>query len=159
MSVKSSTKLYKIYELLGTGLYVGYAPVAPGTVASLATIPLYLILHRFHWAVYLGVMVLLFSIGIKAAGEIEKVVEQQDPGIMVMDEIVGYLLTLFLLPGTIWFIVGGFFLFRLFDIFKPLGIRRIDQSRNLGGFGAMADDALAGIYSNLILQGIYFFLK
>lgn len=138
---------------------MGYAPIAPGTIASLATIPLYLILHSFHWFIYLGVTLFLFAIGVKAAGVVEKIMGQQDPGIIVMDEIVGYLLTLFLLPKTIWLIIVGFFIFRLFDIFKPLGIRKIDQNPNLGGLGTMTDDAIAGIYSNLVLQGVHFFLK
>ena len=159
MITKPTTKFYKIYQMIGTGFYVGYTPVAPGTVASVATLPLYFILRFFPWTLYLGITLLLFLVGIKAANEIEKVLGQPDPGIVVIDEIVGYLLTLFLLPKTIGFVVGGFFLFRLFDIFKPLGIRKIDQNPNLAGFGTMADDAIAGIYSNLVLQVVHLLLK
>ncbi|HWP45554.1 MAG TPA: phosphatidylglycerophosphatase A [Candidatus Limnocylindrales bacterium] len=159
MITKPATKFYKIYHMIGTGFYVGYTPVAPGTVASVATLPLYFILRPFPWTLYLGITLLLFLVGVKAANEIQKVLGQPDPGIVVIDEIVGYLLTLFLLPKTIGFVVGGFFLFRLFDIFKPFGIRKIDQNPNLAGFGTMADDAIAGIYSNLVLQVVHLLLK
>jgi phosphatidylglycerophosphatase A len=159
MITKSTVKFYKIYQVIGTGFYLGYAPVAPGTLASAATILLYFLLQLFPWPVYLGITLLLFLVGVKAAKEIEKAIGQQDPGIVVIDEVVGYLLTLFLLPKTIGFVIGGFFLFRVFDIFKPLGIRKIDQNPNLNGFGTMADDAIAGIYSNLVLQVVHLFLK
>lgn len=156
MFVKSSPRFYKIYECIATGVYVGYTPIVPGTVASLVTIPLYLILNQLPGIAYLAIIILLFLVGVKATNEVERVIGQQDPSIVVVDEIVGYLIALFLLPKTFWVIVGGFFVFRLFDIFKPFGIRKVDRNPKLGGFGVMADDALAGIYSNLTLWVIYY---
>lgn len=70
----------------------------------------------------------------------------------MIDEIVGYLVTMLFLPLHWFFIILGFFVFRIFDIVKPYPIRKIDNNPNLRGFGVMLDDVLAGIYANIVLQ-------
>jgi phosphatidylglycerophosphatase A len=80
--------------------------------------------------------------------------KRDDPRI-VIDEIMGYLITMFWLPKTTLFIILGFFLFRFFDIFKPPPIRLLEKVK--GGYGVVLDDVLAGVYSNIILQIISYF--
>ena len=94
----------------------------------------------------------MFSIGVWFFHVTERDLGVHDyPGI-VWDEIVGYLITMFMAPAGWQWIVLGFVLFRLFDIWKPFPIRALER-RIQGGFGNMFDDALAGIYSLLVLQG------
>ncbi len=158
---------------LTTGLFSGFAPVASGTFGTLVGIPLYVGLMKLgallpsgwaRWIPYAAVSLVLFLLGIQGAKRIEDDSQEQDHGIIVIDEIVGYLITMAFLPFT-WqpfkwqWIVAGFFVFRFFDILKPYPIRSLDQNPNLKGFGVMIDDALAGVYGNLVLQAALLLLK
>jgi phosphatidylglycerophosphatase A len=96
-------------------------------------------------------------VGFFAAGSAEKILNQKDPGPIVIDEIAGMLITLIAAPPYIWVWVLGFFIFRFFDIAKPFPIRWIDANLN-GGAGIMLDDVMAGIYSFLVLQALLLFL-
>ncbi|PID58891.1 phosphatidylglycerophosphatase A [candidate division KSB3 bacterium] len=138
--------------ILSTGFLSGYSPIASGTAGTVAAIPLYLILLKLGWIPYLLISALLFGLGIQGANRIEQATGQQDHGIIVIDEIIGYFLTMAFLPQSGLFIILGFFVFRIFDILKPYPIRQIDLNPNLKGFGVMADDALAGVYGNIVLQ-------
>jgi phosphatidylglycerophosphatase A len=93
----------------------------------------------------------IFFIAVIAAGQAEKILDRKDPGVIVIDEIIGMLITLIAAPNNplIWLL--GFALFRFFDIFKPYPIRLIDQRIN-GGLGIVLDDVMAGIYSLIVLQ-------
>jgi len=139
------------YLLVTTGSLSGYAPVAPGTIGTLVAMPLYLLLARTDRIVYMLVTLILFVVGMQGADKIEEVSQQQDPGIVVIDEIVGYLVTMFMLPKGWLFPVVGFFVFRVLDIVKPYPIRQLDLNPHLKGFGIMVDDALAGVYGNILL--------
>ena len=86
------------------------------------------------------------------AGEAEKVFKKKDSRLIVIDEMAGFLVTLFLIPWNAKSIAAGFFLFRLIDIVKPFPIRRLE--RLPGGWGVVTDDVLAGIYANAILRVI-----
>ncbi len=138
---------------IATGAYSGYFPVAPGTAGTLVGVILYLFLYRLHPLFYLIIIILLFSLGVWLSGEAEKILNKKDPGYIVIDEIVGFMVTMFLLPEGVWFIIGGFFLFRLLDILKPF--QQIERIR--GGLGVMLDDIVAGILANLILQSFRLF--
>jgi phosphatidylglycerophosphatase A len=153
------------HAVLATGLFSGYSPVAPGTAGTVVAIPLYLLFVRTGWIPYVFVSLILFFVGIQGATRIEDAMQKQDPKIVVIDEIVGYLVTMFLLPqwGVFalfgfqipkqWVLpVLGFFVFRVFDIVKPYPARKLDENPNLQGFGIMIDDVFAGIYSNIVLQ-------
>ena len=142
---------------IGTGFGSGFSPFAPGTagalLASIIWIALYFLLP-FSWVLWLTaalVIVFIFA-GIWAADKLETY-WGEDPSRVVVDEMVGVWIALLAAPsGSVWYGLGAFALFRLFDIFKPLGIRRMESFP--GGFGVMMDDILAGIYSFVVLIGV-----
>jgi phosphatidylglycerophosphatase A len=147
--------LRKLAHFLAFGFGAGKAPVAPGTFGTLVGIAAYLLLQPLSALIYAVTVLALFALGVWLCQVTEQDLKVHDhPGI-VWDEIVGYLITMFMAPaGWIW-IVAGFFLFRLFDIWKPFPIRQLER-RIQGGFGNMLDDALAGLYSLAALQGIVY---
>ena len=137
--------------LIATGFYSGYLPKAPGTWGSLVGLLLFFLLHTLSLPVYLAVVAGLFVVGSFAAGEAEKILDNRDPGVVVIDEIVGMLITMIAVPATPLTMALGFILFRIFDIAKPFPVSFFDQ-RFHGGLGIMLDDVMAGIYALIILQ-------
>jgi phosphatidylglycerophosphatase A len=109
------------------------------------------LLHTLSLPVYLAIIAGLFVVGTFAAGEAEKILDNRDPGVVVIDEIVGILIALIAVPVTPLTMALGFVLFRIFDIAKPFPVNFFDQ-RFHGGLGIMLDDIIAGIYSLIILQ-------
>lgn len=150
--------LHKLARFFAFGFGAGKAPVAPGTFGTLVGIPIYLLLQPVSASIYAVAVLVLFGLGVWLCHVTEKDLGVHDhPGI-VWDEIVGYLITMFMAPnGWVW-IVAGFFLFRLFDIWKPFPIRQIER-RIQGGLGNMLDDALAGLYSLAVLQGAVYWMN
>ena len=144
-------------HLLALGFGTGLVPKVPGTAGTLLAIPLYIALVHLPWFVYLAITVLLFGAGVWLCGESARRLGVHDhPGI-VFDEIVGYLVTMFLVPtGWVW-IAAGFGLFRFFDIVKPWPIRWLDKHVQ-GGLGIMVDDLVAGLFSLIGLQVIAYLL-
>jgi phosphatidylglycerophosphatase A len=137
--------------LLATFGYVGLCPIAPGTAGSAAALVLYAALRYVGSPVIdLGVILLLFAVGCWAGSVAERHYGRTDPGAVVLDEVIGMLLTLWLVPVTWVGVVVGFLLFRTFDIVKPFPARQCERLH--GGLGIMADDAVAGIYGNLALR-------
>jgi phosphatidylglycerophosphatase A len=131
--------------------YVGYFPIAPGTAGSLAALALFAVIRWTGMpAVELGAIVAVFVIGVWAAHGTEIALGRKDPGIVVIDEVLGMLITLALLPLSIWGIVLGFLFFRVLDVIKPYPAAQLEHVH--GGMGIMADDAVAGIYSHLLLR-------
>ena len=145
-------KRFIIYTI-GTGLGSGYIPIAPGTAGSLIALLIYFLfpLSSVHW---LLISVLLFFVGVWVGSEIEKN-EGDDPGLVVIDEMVGQWLAVIFLPPTLVTLLIGFVLFRVFDIFKPYPINRSQKLK--GGWGIMIDDVLAGVYANIIIHAIYIY--
>ena len=141
--------------LIATGFYSGYLPRAPGTWGSLVGLLLFLLLHTLNLPVYIAVVAGLFVVGSFAAGEAEKILDNRDPGAVVIDEIVGMLITMIGVPATPLTLFLGFVLFRIFDIVKPFPVNIFDQ-RFHGGLGIMLDDVVAGIYSLILLQLLIF---
>ena len=137
--------------IIATGLYSGYLPKAPGTWGSLVGLLLFFLLHTLSLEIYLAIVAGIFLVGTFAAGEAEKIMDHQDPGLVVIDEIVGMLVTMIAIPATPLAMALGFALFRIFDIWKPFPVGFVDQ-RFHGGLGIMLDDIVAGIYSLIILQ-------
>lgn len=136
---------------MATGCYAGYSPVAPGTFGTLVAIPLCYLLSRLglvHGILFLG---LFTGFAVWMSGEAEKVFKKKDSSLIVIDEIAGLLVTLFLIPWNVKSVVIGFFLFRLMDIAKPFPIRRL-ETKLPGGWGVVGDDILAGIYANVALR-------
>jgi phosphatidylglycerophosphatase A len=140
--------------LIATGFYSGYLPKAPGTWGSLVGVLLVFLLNALSLQIYLSVIAGLFIVGSFVAGEAEKILDNRDPGVVVIDEIVGMLITMIAVPVTPLTMVLGFILFRVFDIAKPFPVNFFDQHFH-GGLGIMLDDVVAGIYSLIIMQLIF----
>ncbi|MBL7480063.1 phosphatidylglycerophosphatase A family protein [Legionella bononiensis] len=133
------------------GFGSGLMPVAPGTWGTLAAVPLYLLMMDTHWSVYLTLTVLAFILGVLVSDKVSRDLGVHDYKGIVWDEVVGYLLTMFLAPKGLCWMIAGFILFRLFDIWKPQPIRYIDQTVH-GGLGIMLDDVGAAVPAWLIMQ-------
>jgi phosphatidylglycerophosphatase A len=128
---------------------VGYAPFAPGTAGSAAGLLLWYFLPA-STAVQAGVIVALMVVGSLAGNVAERHFRKSDPGQVVVDEVMGMLITLFLVPVGWRGALAGFLLFRVADVIKPYPANRLE--RLPGGWGIMADDGMAGIYANLALR-------
>jgi phosphatidylglycerophosphatase A len=133
------------------GFGSGLMSVAPGTWGTLAAIPIYLLLSSSHWITYTIATFLAFVLGVWVCNKVTHDLGVQDYKGIVWDEVVGYLLTMFLAPHGVWWILLGFILFRIFDIWKPQPIRFVDQKIH-GGLGIMLDDVLAAVPAWIILQ-------
>lgn len=129
--------------------FVGYLPVAPGTWGTGAALLLVALL-RPSTPLYLAITLLAAALGTVAAHEAEKATGGKDPGHIVIDEFAGYMFSMALLPQSAGYMLSAFILFRVFDILKPLGLRRLEALG--GGPGIMADDVAAGILTNAVLQ-------
>lgn len=151
---------------------VGLLPVAPGTWGSLVGVGLYLVaraasvrdfasgalgtltatqLESLQTATLLVLVALLTLAGVWAATRAEKLLGRKDPGAVVVDEVAGQLITFAFVPfaSSAWVVILGFMLFRLFDIWKPYPVRRLEALES--GLGIMADDVLAGFYAAITL--------
>lgn len=146
--------MYTLIMFIATGFYSGYLPKAPGTWGSLVGVLLVFLLHALSLQIYLSVVAGLFIVGSFVAGEAEKILDNRDPGVVVIDEIVGMLITMIAVPVTPLTMALGFILFRGFDIAKPFPVNFFDQHFH-GGLGIMLDDVVAGIYSLIIMQLIF----
>ena len=138
----------KVLMAIASGLGLGYLPIAPGTWGTLLAFPIQLLLLQLNLTPLAHALTLfgLFFLGVGAAGSAEKILDRADPGLVVIDEVVGMLIGLIAVPFTLPAWVLAFFVFRFFDILKPYPIRLIDQ-RCHGGVGIMLDDVLAGVYT------------
>lgn len=139
------------------GFGSGLSPLAPGTVGTLAAIPLYLLLSGLSLPLYLLLLLIAVAVGVWLCGESAERLGVHDHGGIVWDEFVGFWITMLAAPAGWWWIALGFVLFRVFDIWKPWPIKRIDQQVK-GGLGIMLDDVLAGLYALLLLQTIAYFV-
>ena len=136
---------------IATVFKAGYVPIAPGTIGSVVGLLVFwLIKDSALFTVQMLVIGALFFVGVWASMIVEQDLERQDPGIVVIDEVVGMLISLMLLPATTTVIFLAFFLFRLFDIVKPYPARWCEQLS--GGWGIMMDDVVAGLYANVLIH-------
>lgn len=134
------------------GFGSGLSPIAPGTFGTLMAIPIVLVLQHFGFVVHAAFAVVAMLAGIYVCGESARRMDVHDhPGI-VWDEITGFTVTMLAAPSHWAWLLGGFVLFRFFDIVKPWPIREADHSLP-GGLGIMLDDVIAGVFSAAILFG------
>ncbi len=137
-----------LIKFFASGFFLGYTPFAPGTVATLLAILIYLVLPKnlFFYTIF---TLFIFFAGVYLAERAEKIFTQKDDRRIVIDEIACFFVVMFLLPPTYKFIILGFLIYRFFDIVKPF----FGRLGNLpGGWGIMLDDLFAAIFTNLILQ-------
>ncbi|MBF0275891.1 MAG: phosphatidylglycerophosphatase A [Nitrospinae bacterium] len=144
--MKQSLRNYHYF--VATGAHSGYFPVASGTAGTAAAIVLYYPLSFLPLWLYIIVVVFLYCLGEISADFVEYDLQEKDPSIVVIDEFLGYLVTMAFVPNTLFWIIAGFFAFRFFDIVKP-GLRKLEAIG--GGRGIMLDDVAAGIYAGTTL--------
>jgi phosphatidylglycerophosphatase A len=144
----------RLAVFLATAGYSGYFPIAPGTVGSAVGLLVYGVMRwlepPYFSSVEVAVIVALFVVGVWAGTTSERYFGGIDPGPIVLDEVVGMLITLAFIPVGITGAIVGFVLFRIFDVVKPFPARRLEALH--GGLGVMADDAMAAIYANVSLR-------
>ena len=140
----------KILLFLSTGFGTGFVPYMPGTIGTLAAVPIFLIVSG-NSPIHVALILLLLIVSIPLGDWAEKHFKKKDPGEFVFDEIVGYLIAVLMIPWDVGYTaLAGFILFRIFDVAKPPPIRRTQKLT--GGFGIVIDDVLAGICANLVLR-------
>ena len=146
----------KIALILATWFGIGLAPVAPGTFGTLAALPFILLLNYFGEWYGVFALVVVTVAAIWSSDRTQELLGRTDPSQVVIDEVAGFLVTMFLLPFSLVNVGLGFMLFRFFDIIKPWPVRKAERLK--GGFGIVVDDLLAGVCAHLCLRGILLFL-
>jgi len=143
--------MIKLAKIIATFFGLGLFPLAPGTLASLVVVIIYkYYLFRLAWPIYLLILVLVTAFGTHSSTIYARSLNLKDPGKIVIDEVAGQMLALFLIRPD-WIHLGAIFLvFRFFDIIKPMGVKKLE---NLPwGWGIMADDLASGLAVNLLAQ-------
>jgi phosphatidylglycerophosphatase A len=140
-----------IWRIVATFFYIGKLPFAPGSWGSLGALLLWLLLP-ITFSVHLSVIIIIFVLGVYSSSRMVKYLDDHDPSEVVIDEVVGMGISLFMLPHNFLLYLLSFILFRVFDILKPSFIYRIQNLS--GGWGIMLDDVLAGLLTFTIVKGI-----
>ena len=139
-----------IFKFIATLGPLGYSPIAPGTVGSALACLIYIVFHPD--VLLLSIIIPVgFIAGVLVSDRTERFLNEKDSSHIVVDEFVGYLVSVFLIPFCIPNAILAFLLFRAFDIIKPTPIRQLER-RIPGGLGIMIDDILAGVCANLVLR-------
>ncbi len=155
---KDLIKLSNPWHLLATGFGSGLAPIVPGTVGTLAAIPLYWVLAQLPFLLYLLAIVIAAIIGVIICQKTSDDMKVHDHGSIVWDEFVGFWITMAIAPTISWqWILAGFILFRFFDMLKPWPISWLDKHVS-GGFGIMIDDIVAGFMAMISLWFVGYWL-
>lgn len=142
-------------HFIAFGLGTGASPYAPGTVGTLLGLPLVWLMAGLSVWVYLFITVALYFFGVWACEKTSNDIGVHDHAGIVIDEVVGYLITMIWVPVNFWTLLIGFLLFRFFDVVKPWPIRWLDKKVK-GGTGIMIDDVLAGVFALIMMQLIIY---
>lgn len=143
----------RLAVFVATAGYSGYFPIAPGTVGSAVGLLVYLLVWWVQSPIFeVALIAGLFAAGVWAGTTAERYFGGIDPGPIVLDEVVGMLITLAFIPVGLTGALAGFVLFRFFDVVKPYPANRLERLH--GGLGVMADDAMAAVYANLTLRAL-----
>ncbi len=150
--IKLSSRVWQdpVY-FIAFGFGSGLMPIAPGTWGTLAAMPIYLLIAGLSWKTYLILTIMAFCLGVWVCNKVSTDLGVHDHSGIVWDEVVGYLLTMFWVPMHAGWMIIGFILFRIFDIWKPQPIGFVDKNVQ-GGLGIMLDDVLAAIPAWLVMQ-------
>ncbi len=140
-------------QFFASGFGSGCAPVAPGTFGTLASIPIWWLLSFLSPTPYVIAVVAIFLFGWYVSEKASQELNVHDHGGIVIDEFVGFFITMFLVPISWWTVLLGFVLFRIFDVIKPWPIKVLDRQVK-GGFGIMIDDVLAGVMALISMHVI-----
>ena len=139
-----------VWRLVATFFYLGKLPFAPGTWGSPGALLLWLLLP-VAFSIHLSIIVILFVLGVYSSNKMAKYLDDHDPSEVVIDEVVGMGISLFMLPHSFGLYLLAFILFRIIDILKPSFIYRIQNLS--GGWGIMLDDVLAGLFTFILVNG------
>lgn len=142
----------KLIKFVVSFFYLGYSPIMSGTIGSLGGLAVYFFVKANNMA-YIFSMLLVFILGVLFSGKAEKIYNQKDSGKIVIDEVCGMLLSLFLVPYSIASVILGFFIFRILDVLKPWPARSMEKLP--GAYGVMLDDIAVAVYTNIILQIVF----
>jgi phosphatidylglycerophosphatase A len=139
--------------LIATCGYLGFFPLAPGTIGSAVGVVVFYLVRAtgFPWAQALAI-VAIFGAGVWAASSAEEQLGRTDPAPVIIDEVVGMLITLAWIPVTPSGAFVGFLIFRVLDVVKPWPSRQFESMH--GGLGVMADDAMAAVYGQLLMRAL-----
>lgn len=139
-----------LFRHIATLWFIGYMPIAPGTFGSLIACVLFMLIEP---SVSVHILMLLFItiVGVISSHYAEILLKDKDSRHIVIDEFCGYFLAVLFLPHSAFYSISAFFLFRFFDILKPFPIRNVERLFR-GGVGVMADDIVAALFTNVILQ-------
>ncbi|MEI7640753.1 MAG: phosphatidylglycerophosphatase A [bacterium] len=141
--------------LISSFFYSGFFPFASGTFATLCFLPFYYFIFReMSPVLYFSITVGIYFIGVWASSYAAVIFKDKDPHKVVIDEVVGYLITMLFIPFTIKRMLVGFVIARVFDIIKPWPAYQSQKLR--AGNGIMMDDAIAGVYGNLVMWSLIF---
>ena len=149
-AVRAAPRADLLSTAIATAFGSGYSPIAPGTAGSAVGLLLFWPLHHLPAAAQVAAVVVLFFVGVAVSTRVARGAGIEDPGIVVVDEVVGMWTSLLFLPLTPTTALAGFLLFRILDVFKPYPARQFESLP--GGWGIMSDDLMAGIYANLLLR-------
>jgi phosphatidylglycerophosphatase A len=145
--------MHRVGLFIATCGYLGYVPVAPGTFGSAAGLAVFFLIRSTgSMTLEMAAILVLFVIGIWSGTIAEHHFGGIDPAPVVMDEVVGMLITLAFVPVSLTGAIVGFLVFRVLDVFKPWPAARFE--RLPGGLGVMADDGMAAIYGNAVMHGL-----
>jgi len=136
-------------KTLSTFFYIGYLPFIPGTFASIVGIFLFYLIKGNNFTYILFTLALMI-LGFLVAGRAEEIFNKKDARYIVIDEIVGMLLSLIFIPYDIKLVIIAFIIFRILDALKPYPAGSLENLK--GSLGVMGDDIIAGLYTNIILQ-------
>jgi phosphatidylglycerophosphatase A len=152
--------MLRLSRTIASLFYIGFLPGMPGTYGSVITALAFWWIHSLSGGIrplsHLSVLCLITLIGVLVSAHISRKTGVEDPSYIIIDEVAGQLLTLLCLPVTGLNILIGILAFRTFDIWKPFPIRKLESLEH--GIGVMADDLLAGVYANILLQILNRFL-
>ncbi|MFI5295112.1 MAG: phosphatidylglycerophosphatase A [Thermodesulfovibrionales bacterium] len=148
--VSSGSLISALLKNVATLGFIGYLPVAPGTWGTAAGL-IFVACIPLSQAAFLVFIASGILIGTIAAGTAERLIGETDSGHIIIDEFVGFLVSVLFIPHTYGYLASAFLLFRFFDILKPFPIGRIEKEIK-GGAGIIADDIIAGIFTNVVLQ-------
>ena len=145
----------KLIKWLATGFGSGLSPFAPGTMGTLVGVVICLLCLPLRWPMRLLIVIALSALSIYVAGRAEKIYQKKDDQRIVIDEIIGFQITMLPVAITVLHLCVGFVLFRVFDISKPFPINNLQ--RLPGGWGVVIDDVAAGIYAGAMMLLLIFF--
>ena len=157
MTKKRASELFNIknpVHFLALGFGSGLSPKAPGTMGTLAAIPLYLLCSQLSLNAFIAITVFISIVGIWICDKASKDAGVHDHGAIVWDEIAGLFITMIAVPATWQTVIVGFIFFRILDIAKPWPISVADKKVG-GGFGIMLDDIIAGILACALMHLIF----